>query len=110
MWCLVHRYRPLWALSLIPLSLSFSFDAARTDRRAQDIIKDTPEEHPDYEDLCRGLEEVERLAKGMNRAAKMTNNTRKILDIENMFNGDLVRFCSCVSVVVFSYVHVCSSY
>eukprot|EP01094_Clydonella_sp_ATCC50884_P018791 TRINITY_DN3540_c0_g5_i1.p1 TRINITY_DN3540_c0_g5~~TRINITY_DN3540_c0_g5_i1.p1 ORF type:complete len:601 (+),score=197.16 TRINITY_DN3540_c0_g5_i1:274-2076(+) len=55
----------------------------------RDIIKDTSEEHPDYEDLCIALEHVEALAKGMNRAAKITNNTRKLLDIENMFNGQL---------------------
>ena len=73
----------------------------------QDIIKHTNQEHPDYYNLKEAEQVIEHILAEMNLAAKFSNNRRKILDIEYMFNGDVVRASWRRSVEAFVRLFAC---
>lgn len=77
----------------------------------QDIIKHTNQEHPDYYNLKEAEQVIEHILAEMNLAAKFSNNRRKILDIEYMFNGDVVRasWRRSVEAFVCLFAQVCNS-
>jgi len=52
-----------------------------------DLVKRTPPEHPDYQNLTNSLEKMVQTAKNVNEVVKAGENRQKILNIQNSFLG-----------------------
>ena len=51
-----------------------------------DLLKSTPETHPDYENLCQALHKIEEVVDYINERKRLAENLQKILEVQNLID------------------------
>ena len=66
----------------------------------QDLIKDTPEDHPDYQTLQSAFSQIEEVVEYVNERKRLAENLQKILAIQELIEGGEV----CISYNILSHI------
>ena len=57
----------------------------------QDLLRNTPEDHPDHENLVIALNKIEEVVAYVNERKRLAENLQKILDVSNQIEATEVR-------------------